>query len=211
MSGLKLLLLGLFTVLCVGCSELGQMGSEVTPPTLIEKTALPSPPPNINSSDFNLQMELLVSKEGKVLYVHLQNSTGDPEWDSVAAKAILQWKYSPAISNGKPVQLKISQLAHVVPTPPLMMNLSEILCSSLADADSAYAALQGGEKFETVADKYSVPSSEEKSGSLGPVDIHRYGDEIQAELRKLEPGEYTHPIQFGRDYAIYKRASAENM
>ncbi len=156
-------------------------------------------------------MELVVSKEGKVLYAELQNSSGDPEWDSAAVKCILQWKYSPGLADGKPIQLKISQLAHVVPAPPLMMDLAEIMCATLADADSAYAALQAGADFGSMVKKYSVAESAEKAGNLGQVDIHMYGDEIQSELKSLEPGQYTHPIEFGQNYVIYKRVPTENM
>jgi TonB family protein len=156
-------------------------------------------------------MELLISKEGKVLYAQLKNSTGDPQWDSAAVRCILQWKYSPAMSEGKPIQLKISQLAHVVPAPPLMMDLAEIMCTTLADADSAYAALQAGGSFESIAKKYSISPSVAKGGSMGSVDIHMYGDEIQDQLQNLKAGEYTHPIQFGLNYVIYKRTSLESM
>jgi len=211
MSGLKLLLLSLIATLYAGCAMFGQIGTSITPPTLILKTALPAPPPDVNSQNFNLRMELLISKDGTVLYAKLENSSGDSGWDSAAVKCILQWKYSPAMSDGKPIQLKISQLAHVVPAPPLMMNLSEIMCTSLTDADSAYAALQAGTSFDTLAKKYSISSSAQKGGSLGSVDIHMYGDEIQAELKKLDPGEYTHPIQFGENYVIYKRIPAGSM
>jgi len=211
MSGFKLLPLAFLAVLYVGCALFGQMGSDITPPTLIQRTALPAPPPNINTQDFNLKMELLISKDGEVLYAQLKNSSGDSEWDSAAVKSILHWKYSPAMSNGKPIQLKISQLAHVVPAPPLMMNLAEIMCATLADADSAYGALQAGASFDSLAKRYSISSSAEKRGSLGSVDIHMYGDEIQAELKKLDPGEYTHPIEFGQDYVIYKRMPAGSM
>lgn len=211
MSGLKLLPLALITALYVGCATFEQLGSNVTPPTLILKTALPTPPPNINPQDFNLKMELVVSKEGKVLYAQLLNSSGDPVWDSSAVKCILQWKYSPAMSDGKPVQLKIAQLAHVVPAPPLMMDISEIMCANLADADSVYAALQAGGDFSTLAKKYSFAESAGKGGTLGSVDIHMYGDEIQAKLKDLKPGEYTHPVEFGQNYVIYKRMPAESM
>jgi len=211
MSGLKFLPLVFLGTLYVGCAIFGQMSSNVTPPTLILKTALPAPPPNIKSQDFNLKMELLISKEGKVLYVQLKNSSGDAEWDSAAVKSILLWKYSPAMSNGKPIQLKISQLAHVVPAPPLMMNISEIISATIADADSAYAALQVGGDFSTLAKKYSISESAKKGGNLGSVDIHMYGDEIQSALQKLTPGEFTQPIQFGENYIIFKRLPAENM
>lgn len=212
MSGLRLLLASfLSAILYFGCATFGGLGSDITPPTLIQKTPLPTPPSSIRSQDFNLKMELLVSKEGKVLYAQLQNSTGDPDWDSAAVKCILQWRYSPAMSNGKPVQLKISQLAHVVPTPPLMMNLSQIMCATLADADSVYALLTAGGDFGSLAQKYSIDPSAAKGGNLGSVDIHMYGEGIQSALQRLGPGEFTHPVEFGEDYVIYKRMPSESM
>lgn len=210
MSGLKLFLLFVSTVIMIGCAEFGQLGANITPPTLLEKTVLPPPPPTIKSQDFNLKLELLISKEGKVLYAQMRNSSGDPNWDSLAVQCVLQWKYAPAMSDGKPIQLKIAQTAHVVLSPPVMMNLSEILCATLAEADSVYSALQAGMNFDSLAVKYSVSSSGVNGGKLGELDIHRYGDEIQDALHRLKPGDYTHPLQMGPNYVIYKRQPQDN-
>ncbi len=205
MSGLRLFLSFVSAALIFGCAEFGQLGANVTPPALLEKTALPPPPATIKSQDFNLKLELVISKEGKVLYAHLRNSSGDPDWDSLAVQNVFEWKYAPAMSDGKPIQMKIAQTAHVILSPPMMMNLSEILCTTLAGADSVYSELQAGMSFDSLARKYSIAGSAVNGGKLGEIDIHRYGDEIQSALQRLRPGDFTHPLEMGPNYVIYKR------
>ena len=218
MSGIKLLsqkgLSGmsfLFVTLMIGCSTFnGLESNNIVPPTLIEKTMLPPPPPSVNAKDFYLKMELLISKEGKVLHADLRNSSGDKEWDSLAVVSIMNWKYSPATSNGKAIQLKIEQTAKVVVAPPEMMNLSEIVCATLAEADSIYSALEKGAAFDSLAKACSISSTAAVGGHLYKVDIHNFEDEIQSALERLKPGEFTRPLQFGENYVIYKRAAGDN-
>ncbi|MFZ1083062.1 MAG: peptidylprolyl isomerase [Candidatus Kryptoniota bacterium] len=209
MSGLKLLPLFALLSFMIGCSSLGGLESNIVPPTLIEKTLLPPTPPTVDAKDFYLKLELLISKEGKVLHATLQNTSGDQSWDSLAVQCVMQWKYAPATSDGKPVQLKIEQTARVVVTPPMMMQLSEIVCPTLSEADSVYSALEKGAAFDSLAKTHSISSSAAAGGYLGEIDIHNYQDEIESVLKDLKPGEYTHPLPWGQNYVIYKRQTAE--
>jgi TonB family protein len=211
MSGLKLLSLFTLATFVTSCSAFrGFQSDHIVPPTLLEKTQLPPPPTTVDAKNFYLKMELTINKEGKVLRVDLQNSSGDKHWDSLAVLSIMQWKYSPATSNGKPIQLKIVQTAKVVVTPPEMMDLYEIVCATLAEADSIYSALEKGASFDSLAKAYSISSTAPKGGYLGNVDIHNFQDEIQSALKELEPGRFTHPMPFGRNYIIYRRAPIDN-
>jgi hypothetical protein len=210
MSGLRLLPLFALATFMIGCSTLGGLESNIVPPTLIEKTSLPPTPPTVDAKNFYLKLELSISKEGKVLHATLQNTSGDQHWDSLAVQSIMQWKYAPATSNGKPIQLKIEQSAKVIVTPPVMMQLCEIVCPTLAEADSVYSALAKGATFDSLAKAYSISSSAAVGGNLGKIDIHNYQDEIESVLKELKPGEFTHPLPWGQNYVIYRRQAADN-
>ena len=205
MPGTRSFLLFLFSISIFGCATFEKPNKDVTPPTLIEKTAFPPPPSTVTSKDFYLKLELLIGKDGSVMQVELENSSGDAKWDSMAVQSILHWKYSPAMLKNKPIQLRISQNAHIIYFAPVMMSLSEIVCSTAADADSVYVALQAGKGFDSLARKFSIFDSKIRGGYLGEVDIHRFPEDIQAELQKLKPGEYTNPLPLGSFYAIYKK------
>jgi len=208
MSWLKLFPLLTIAAFMAGCSTLGGLESNIVPPTLIEKTTLPPAPQTVDARDFYLKLELLISKEGKVLHAELQNSSGNKQWDSLAVQSIMQWKYSPATSNGKPIQLKITQTARVVVTQPVMMRLAEIVCATLADADSIYSALEKGAAFDSLAKAHSISATASAGGYMGNIDIHNFQDEIESALKDLKPGEFTHPLQRGQTYVIYENRGA---
>ena len=204
MSWLKFLPLLAVAAFIASCSTMGGLESNVVPPTLVQKTTLPPPPQTVDAKDFYLKLELLISKEGKVLHAELQNSSGDKHWDSSAVQCIMQWKYSPATSNGKPIQLKITQTAKVVTNRPMMMQLCEIVCATLTEADSVYSALQKGEPFDSLAKVHSISSTAAAGGYMGNIDINNFQDEIESVIKDLEPGEFTHPLPLGQDYVIYE-------
>lgn len=212
MSGLKVLLGALlFTLFYAGCAMFGQANSDIVPPTLIQKTPLPSPPMTASRSDLALRIQMVIGKEGNVLNAQLENSSGDAEWDSAAVKSILLWKYSPATLNGKPIQLRIFQLAHVVSASPLMMNISEIVLARRSLADSVYANLRNGSDFDSLARMYSISTTASRGGIIGMVDVHMFGEEIQDELQQLEADQFTMPLQVGRNFIIYRRLPAASM
>jgi len=116
----------------------GGASSNAIPPVLIQKTPFPPLPSVLASRSFDLKTDIIVSKTGAVVRAELINSSGDREWDSLAVQSIMTWKYSPATLNGKPIQMRISQAAHVVYTPPLTMILSQIVCNTAEEADSVF-------------------------------------------------------------------------
>ncbi len=205
MSGLKFLPLLSVSLVIFGCSMFGGLESNAIPPTLVQKTAFPPLPSTVTSKTVDLKTDLIVSKTGSVVWASLLNSSGDPAWDSAAVRSIMNWKYSPATLNGNPVQMRISQVAHVIYTPPLMMILSQIVCTNAKEADSVYAALQAGESFDSLASVISPANSVIRSGYMGEVDIRQYSDEIQDEILKLKVNTYTQPLKLGIYYAIFMR------
>ncbi len=208
MSRLKLcflLLLGGLTAMSAGCASFGSLESSVVPPTLIEKVPLPPPPPGFAAQDFYIRMELLIAKDGSVRHVTMTKSTGDREWDAAATQRIMEWKYSPALMNDKPIQMRIIQTAKVVTSQPLMMDLSEMVFKSFSQADSVYSRLKAGAAFDSLAAEHATSVEGLTNGHIGEVDIHRFPDDVQDELRSLKQGEFTHPLPLGPYFAIFMR------
>ncbi len=208
MSSLKILLsLVMFSAasLIAGCASFDGLNSKIVPPTLIEKATLPPPPPAFDSRDFYIKMEILVGKDGSVRHVTLTRSTGDEQWDSAAVQRIMEWKFSPATLDDKPIQMRIIQTARVVSAQPELMDVSEIVCRTSALADSAYALLKSGATFDSVAGLFGSSVPILPSGLIGEVDIHRFPGEVQDELQTLKRGDFTHPLPLGSYFAIFKR------
>ena len=200
-----LLLFGSVAVLITGCASFSGLDSRIVPPTLIERASLPQPPATLAARDFYIRMEILVGKDGSVRHVTLTKSSGDPEWDAAAVERIMEWKFSPALMDDKPIQMRIIQTARVVTSTPIMMDLSELVCMSSARADSAYFSLREGAAFDSIASIYRCKDVSMPRGYIGEVDINRYPDDVQAELHSLKKGSFTHPLPLGPYFAIFMK------
>lgn len=208
MSQLKvffLVVIGSAVGLLSGCASFNSLDSNIVPPTLIEKASLPEPPPALAQRDFYIQMEILVGKEGSVKHVTLTKSSGDTDWDAAAVKRIMVWKYSPALLNNQPIQMRIIQTAKVISSPPVLMDLSQIAFATASQADSGYTLLKHGASFDSTAAMFGPSVPVIHSGHVGEVDIHQYSDDIQRELKGLRKGEFTYPLPLGPYWTIFKR------
>lgn len=208
MSGLKphlLFVSGVLALLLAGCASFDGLNSRIVPPTLLEKVTLPQPPASLAARDFYLKMEILVGKDGSVRHVTLSKSSGDPEWDAAAIRRIMEWKFSPALLDDKPIQMRVIQTARVVTVPPVMMTLSELICTNFSRADSAFAMLRKGAQFDSIATVFGCKSISLESGYVGEVDINRYPDDIRSELSSLRSGQFTQPLALGPYFAIFKK------
>ncbi len=192
-----------FAVTFSGCAIFGTMEGRITPPTLLEKPALPVPPHG--SKDLFLKTELLIAKDGSVKRVCLLNSSGDPAWDSAAAGIIERWKYSPPLDNNVPVQMRIIQVAHVIANPPIMVHLAQMVFLTESQADSIKAILKAGASFDSLAQMNSLPNSTLRGGDLGEIDVHTFPQDIQSDLVGLRPGQVSRILPLGPYYAIFKR------
>ncbi len=186
-----------------GCAIFGSVEGKITPPTLIEKVALPTPP--AGNENMFLKAELLVAKDGSVRLVRLLTSSGDSKWDSDAVDIIKQWKYSPPLENNVPVQMRIVQIAHVVATPPLQVHLAQLFFKTESQADSALALLKAGASFDSLAGTNSIKNSVLHGGDLGDVDVHLFPQDIQGELSSLKQGQLSQVLPMGPYYSIFKR------
>jgi hypothetical protein len=74
------------------------------------------------------------------------------------------------------------------------LSIKQILCDTPADADEAFAALEGGLDFETAARQYSRTSDAPEGGKVVTVNYGNYAPVLQEKIFSLAVGEYTDPI-----------------
>ncbi|MFA6540260.1 MAG: TonB family protein [Bacteroidota bacterium] len=203
----------LLCTICVlffsACSSTQQVSELVLPELLIQQP-LPPFPASFVSPTVKIDLEILVIEDGSVKHVRLLSTSGNPEWDSTALLAIKNWRYSPAIYQGKPVRLWLHQTATVQFSQPHLVPLAEIICTTQEEADTAYARLAEGCEFCDMVLMYSISSSKQQRGSLGEVNIHLYPDHVERALEQLAENEFTKPIKFGDKYIIFKRIKEEH-
>ncbi|NMB83239.1 MAG: TonB family protein [Ignavibacteria bacterium] len=202
MKKLAVLLCLIFTF---GCSSVKYDNKISSMPVLLERTELPTIPPDVTSSEFYLTVKMMVNEKGEVAKVVLLNGLGMPEWDSSAVKSIKRWKYEPAKVDGTPINLWLVQKVKVQVETPLYLPLSEIVCDSYDQAEFIMSKLSEGEDFGELALKYSKDTSKSRNGYIGKKDINLYPANISRVLRNLSINQHTKPLQIGKQYVIFKR------
>jgi TonB family protein len=175
------------------------------PPELVRMTPLPPISTVIPQGGLRLTVMLHVLRDGTVSEVRMVESSGVPQWDSLALKSIRGWRFTPARRNGEPVDLWIRQPVAVRPQEATILSLGEIVCATMREADSLYLLLEDGANFDTLARRSSIAPSRGEGGFLGAVDIAVYPQHVREELQKLSQGDITPPLKIGDRYVIFKR------
>ncbi|MGE5682636.1 MAG: TonB family protein [Bacillota bacterium] len=191
--------------LVMGCSSVPFDETSITQPILLERYPLPAVTTPIYSTDYVLNMRIQIDENGNVNHVKLTNSIGDVTWDSLATLAIKRWKFTPAMSNGKPIKLWVNQKLIVKFADPIFLNLAEITCETFEEASKVMAELDNGRDFCELATLLSSSPTKVRKGVLGRVDIHCYSDEICMALQRIRINEHTEPLKYGRKYVIFMR------
>jgi TonB family protein len=194
----------LLCVLCVaGCSTMKQITDESKPHLLFQRP-LPVIPESIKRLSFDLDVVLFILVDGTVDKARIVNGSGDAAWDAQAIESIKQWRFTPARMKDQAINTWYRLHMTVRYAEPRIRNLSEILCTSLEEADSVYKALASGADFGELAMKCSVSPSREMNGAVGEIDINMYPENIREVLKNMAENEYTKPIKYGDLYAIFK-------
>ena len=197
----------LLFLLIAGCSTGYHLNPSIEPPELV--SLVPLPPYRGISSGRNLKLELLmcVTKEGTVRDVQCLNSSGNPEWDSLALQSVRGWRFTPPRRNGELTDLWIRQAVTVEFQEPVLMVLGEVSATNERSADSLFQLLDSGFDFGSLLTQ-SVPAVRDLQVSvLGTVDVTQYPPRVREALERLRVGEITRPVRVGDRYFIYKRLS----
>jgi TonB family protein len=188
----------------IGCSST-QQNTDISAPRLLVHQSLPIIPETTEIPPSHLDLSLLIAEDGSVVKAQLLNSSGNTSWDSLTLATIQQWRFAPAHLKDQPISTWLRIQATVKYVVPLYLSLAEILCTTIEEADSAYDALKQGRDFSELVLRYSVDPSRDKKGGLGKIDINYYPENINSILARLEIDEFTQPIKYGDQYAIFKR------
>ncbi len=202
---MKIIITLILAALLAGCTTFTPNDKNITPPQLLESYKFPAIPATIESPVLGLNTEMLINDKGSVVRAKILNTTGDETWDSLAIESMMKWKYYPAYFKGRPIKSLVRQHVKIRFENPVYMMLGEILCNTVAEADSVYKILENGEDFDKAVLKYSISRTRTSGGILGNVDIYIYPENIQKALASLSKNKYTHPIAYGNKFIIFKR------
>ncbi len=202
---MKRLVFFLSLIFLTGCSFFQQTTENNFAPQLLMQYPLPVITSSVYKLNFKIEMDLYIKEDGTVGKVKFVKSSGDKEWDSLAAESILKWKYSPARVDNHSINIWFHQSAVVEYQDPKYLFLSEIICPSLEEADTIYTALENGRNFDELAALQTLLYDHDRAGDLGKIDICLYPKNIRTELSYLEKDQYTKPLKYGDNYVIFKR------
>jgi TonB family protein len=188
----------------IGCSST-QQATDDSFPQLLTRTPLPVIPSSVSQPYFEMDMVLFILEDGSVNNVRMRRGSGDNVWDSLAVASIKQWRFVPARLENNVVSTWFRLKLTVKYANPRYLSLAEILCNTKDAADSVYEALLQGENFGELATRYSVTPSRAQKGILGEVDINLYSENIGKAIQQLGVEEFTKPVKFGDQFAIFKR------
>lgn len=89
--------------------------SEVDKPPYVISRPDPEVPAHVQERNKRLSVLVLfvVDTHGTVGKAHVIRSSDNPRFDSIIVANILEWRFSPAIKNGKPVRCMVQQLVQV--------------------------------------------------------------------------------------------------
>ena len=195
-------------VLCIflaGCTAVRQTEAPTEQAEVI--SMVPLPPLTSVSSAQGLTLNVLfhVRNDGTVLDARMLGSSGDSEWDSLAARSMRQWRFALLGSDTTAGDRWFRERVVVQVQEPVVMNLGELVCPSPQEADSVYALLEKGVDFDTLAKQVRGITSTEYCRCPGAVEIARFPRHVRDKLMKLGMNDITHPLRLGANYVIYKR------
>ncbi len=191
----------------IGCATSEETTIPDSWPEVISMASLPP----LAQRELKLKAFFLVLDDGSVADVKLRGTSGDPHWDTLATESMKQWQFTPAVHDSSPNGRWIPERILVESETPVVITLSEIVASSMNQADSLYSLLRTGVDFDSLAGLLSKGSSGIHGKFLGTIDIVQYPKHIRDELRKLNFNDITRPLRLGADYIIYKRYDPERV
>ena len=114
-------------VFLAGCSSIQTERMLIKEPELLKQVPLPYIPQSIYSENMELVSDILVNEDGTVERASFLKSSGDKDWDALAIKSILKWKFTPAMYNGHPIKLLVRKKIKIQFSKPQMMNLAKTI------------------------------------------------------------------------------------
>lgn len=188
-----------------GCAAPHQTAAPDSHTELIRLT--PLPPLTSHAMAFGVKLSVVfnVLPDGSTKGVSLLQSSGDPDWDSMAVDSLSQWRFTPLTGEKEQSERWIRYGVVVQVQEPIVMRLAEMIVPNRRKADSLSALLKGGADYDSLAVQALTGGA---GGSWRPpesVNIARYPSRVRETLNTLRPDEITEPVRIGLDYVIFKR------
>jgi len=194
-------------LVCVGCAS-GERAITVSPaPHLLSATPLPELPASVPPLGLRLSAQFTIMADGHVARVLLLTSSGSPGWDSLAALAMTDWRFSSAAPGdsaaNRVVRCPIVVQPGVRGSP--IMRLGELPAATVREADSLYALLKSGADFDSLAHAASLRALPGRDGYIRTVDLGSFPPDVRERVRGLRDEEYTAPVRVDAGYVIFRR------
>jgi TonB family protein len=191
--------------LIIGCTSSHEADKLSNLPVLVEQEVLPALPPSISIAELKIVVRMEIDEKGEVAQAHFLEGSGETEWDSLALQSIKKWKFDPARFDDKPVKRWIVQRATVKSEKPFFISLAEIVCETNEKANKVLAILKECKDFSQLAKEVPLEPSKNESVVLGKIDVNKFPSRISSVLKKLGVGQFTSPIEYNKQFVIFKR------
>ncbi len=167
----------------------------------------PLPPLTSRAMAYGVKLNVMfhVLPDGTAKEVSLLNSSGDPDWDSLAVDSLRLWRFTPLTTEKVPRDRWVRYGVVVQAQEPVIMRLAEMVIPDPQRADSLFALLMEGSDFESLGAKALKGGTE---GTWKPpelVNLARYPGHVREKLCSLRIDQFTEPIRIGLNYVIFKR------
>jgi TonB family protein len=201
---MKLLII-LSLVMLAGCIPSWNAVPPSDVPQLISMSSLPVCPGLASALEIRIEVIFQVRRDGSIADALIVRSSGDADWDSVAAHAMKQWRFTPITSLDDSSTLSLRSTVRVRPEEQASFALGALVASTQAEADSLSAILEAGTSFDSLARSHRLGEPVPRGRYFGVTDIGTFPYQIRSKLRALRPDGVTHPLQLGTEYVIFKR------
>ncbi len=181
---------------------------ETTPGPRTELISLtPLPPLTSRAMTYGVKLNVMfhVLPDGTAKEASLLNSSGDPDWDSLAVDSLRLWRFTPLTTEKEPRDRWVRYGVVIQVQEPIVMRLAEMVIPDPQRADSLFKLLMEGSDFESLGAKALTGGTE---GTWKPpelVNIARYPGHVRDKLCSLRTDQFTEPIRIGLNYVIFKR------
>jgi TonB family protein len=167
----------------------------------------PLPPLTSKTHLWGVTLDVLfhLKSDGTVLGVKLLRSSGDEEWDTLAAHSMTEWRFAPLVTDGRVFDTWIKHRLIVQIQEPKVITIGELACARPEEADSLYSLATRGMDFTVLMSQVRQGLPDVACRCPGPVEIARYPRHIREELQKLKVNDMTPPLRLGPSFVIYKR------
>lgn len=167
----------------------------------------PLPPLTSRAMAYGVKLNVLfhVLPDGTTVEASLLNSSGDPDWDSLAVDSLKLWRFTPLTAEKEAPDRWVRYGVVVQVQEPIEMRLAEMVVPDRQRADSLFELLNKGSDFEALGVEALTGG---KAGSWKPpelVNLARYPGHVREKLCILRTDHFTEPIRIGLNYVIFKR------